>query len=371
MGSLMAPLVLLFVFFSCSNQRQEIFYTDFEKVDSLEVILPLDYIQVTRWTTFADGESTFLIEYGIESKGDLLIHRIDFDKEIYLEPIRIPREGPHGFNSSDASIYYHSKDSIFVFPAAQDRFFLYNFQSEKINEFEYNSPQFVSYYRSGFYSNAVIFDKDIAIPTVSEVRYDDQNYFEKEIPVHLFSLEKETLIEKLRFPDFVKGSFLPSEYSGPTLAKIDSGRMLVNYRFSDSLYIFNSLDKSIEGIYCGLRGSATPPLLSQYPSRGQELDFKIKELDYETVFARNESIFRIVSHLKKDEYRDLSGFEILEKNLRGVTLIQLDLMSKEQYFYEMPIAKYFVFDENSLTVGGVSSREKNGDIYRKFYRYYF
>ncbi|TFV96000.1 hypothetical protein E4S40_07175 [Algoriphagus kandeliae] len=206
---------------------------------------------------------------------------------------------------------------------------------------------------------------------MSDIRYDDKDYFEKEIPFRLYDLKKEEFNSTFEFPDFLKESFLPSELTGPILEKMGKDRMIVNYRFSDSLYVFNFSDKTIQSIYCGLIGRDSAPLLTRYPSRTQELEYKIKEPDFESVFFRNDRVYRVVSHLKEEKFRDYTGFEILEKNLRGVTLIELDIETEEQHFFDLPIAKYFVFDGKYLIAGGVSSREENGDIYRKFYRYTF
>ncbi|MCS5490707.1 hypothetical protein [Algoriphagus limi] len=368
-GCLLTSLILYFI--SCSEKKKEFFYSEFKSVDSLEVLLPLNYISHTYWTTYSKGDQSYLIEYGLNSNGDLMIHRVNFWKGSYLEPILIPREGPMGFNSTDASVYFHSFDSIFVFPASQESFFLFNSKAKKVDEFDYNGSDFVNYYRSGFYSNAVFFDQILGIPTVSDIRYDDKDYFEKEIPFRVYDLKKEEFNSTFEFPDFIKESFLPSELTGPILEKMGKDRMIVNYRFSDSLYIFNFSDKTIQSIYCGLIGRDSAPLLSRYPSRTQELEYKIKEPDFESVFFRNDKVYRIVSHLKEEKFRDYTGFEILEKNLRGVTLIELDIETKEQRFFDLPIAKYFVFDGKYLIAGGVSSREENGDIYRKFYRYTF
>ncbi|NVK49147.1 MAG: DUF4221 family protein [Cyclobacteriaceae bacterium] len=367
----MASLILFFIFFSCSKRKQEFTFSKFKSVDSLEVLLPLQYIPITYWTTFTTNQQTFLVEYGLDSNGDLLILQVDFNQRSYLEPLLIPREGPNGFNSSSVALHFHTIDSIFVFPATQNRFFLYNSEAQKVDEFLYNSPDFARYYRSGFYSNAVLINEGLAIPTVSDIRYDDQDYFGKEIPLRLYDLQEEEFVNQFCFPDYLKGSFLPSELSGPILEKMGDDRLVVNYRFSDSLYILTAKEKTRDAVYCGIPQWDVPPLLSRYPNRGQELDYKIKEPDFETVFFRNGKIYRIVSHLKDKKYYELSGFEILEKNLRGVTLIELDLETKQQRFYEMPIAKYFVFDKDFLIVGGVSSREENGDIYRKFYKYSF
>lgn len=368
-GFRMIPLIFLFFLTFCTMEKSEFAYAEFPKTDSLELLLPLEYFPLSYWSTFSDGEQTFLVEYGFVSNGDLLIHRVDFNKEAYLEPIRIPREGPDGFNSSEASVYFHKTDSIFVFPAAQDRFYLYNHKAEKVKEFSYNSGG-GRYYRSGFYSNAVTFDQILAIPTVSDVRYDDADYFEKEIPVRFYDFNSNQFSSYLNYPEYLLENFLPSEYSGPTLAKIDNERMLINYRFSDSLYILNINNKTTEAIYCGLPGRSAPPLLKRYPTRGEELDYKIKQSDFAEAFSRNGKIYRIVNHVD-EKYSDLSGLEILQRNLRGVSLIELDLKNNNLRFFEMPITKYFVFDQNKLIVGSVSSREENREIYRKFYRYYF
>ncbi|MDG1278800.1 MAG: hypothetical protein P8O16_16075 [Algoriphagus sp.] len=125
----------------------------------------------------------------------------------------------------------------------------------------------------------------------------------------------------------------------------------------------------MESFYSGSDDFGSPNLLTYLPNRAQSLEYISKEVDYETAFFHKEKVYRVVSHLKEKKYFQYNPYEIIRNNFRAVSLVQLDLNSKELKFYELPIAKYFVFQGDNLFVGGISVREENGDIYRKFYRY--
>ena len=362
---------LIFSLFSCFIERpeEEFFYSKLTKLDSLEVILPLDYLQVTSWTTYSFKGKELLVEYGLNRDGNLVIHQIDFENKTYLDPIQIDREGPNGFNSSDISIFFKSKDSIYVFPTGKDSFFLYDSQATKKNEYEYNSMNNSNFYKNGWYSSLGFLERLLVLPTVDHTRYDDADFFGKVYPIQLYHLESSSFVDQIEFPEFVRGKYLPSNFSGAMIDQVDNDRVLINYNFSDSIYIYNFKENLMDNYYCGSDNFGSPRLLDFLPDRTQSLEYNTKEVNYETSFHHRGKVYRVVSHLKHKQYREYSPFEIIQNNLRVVSLVELDLVTSKLKYYKMPIAKYFLFQKNQLFVGGVSAREENGDIYRKFYKY--
>lgn len=368
-GCCFSALILFLI--GCSFERKEnaFVYSDFINKDSLEIALPLEYLSITNWTTYKSGEKKILVEYGLNGDGDLVIHQIDFDKKIYLDPIYIPREGPDGFNSSEASVFFKSKDSIYVFPSARSSFFLYNSIGVKVEEYRYNSLIEDRYYKNGWYSSMAFFEDLFILPTVDDTRYDDPDFFDKVSPIQFYDLDSNRFIDQINFPEFVRGKYLPSNFSGAMMDQVDIIRILINYKFSDSIYIYNIRERVMDGFYCGSENFGRPNLLNYLPDRAQSLEYIIKEVDYETAFFHKEKIYRVVNHLLASKYREMNPFEIIQNNYKVVSLIELDLVSKKLKYYKLPIAKYFVFQGDQLFAGGVSVREENGDIYRKFYRY--
>jgi hypothetical protein len=364
--------VLFPILFSCNSENGSIsdgFYRVFENIDSIEVALPDEYLEITRWTTYNDGITSVLVEYGLANNGDLIIHQIDFSSGGYGKPLTIPREGPNGFNSFDVSAVFKSKDSLFIFPAGKDKFFLYNDLGEKISEYLYNSLTNYQYYRDGWFSSAFFNENNILMPTVDNTRDDSFDYFSREFPFQLFNLESSSFTKSFSYPEFVNGKYVPSNFIGASIAPIDSNSFLVNYNFSDSIYIYNLKLDTKQSLYMGAKNIGSPTFLSNYPDKFQAREYLIKEIDYEVAFFQNGKVYRLVSHLLEKEYKNINSFEILKNNLRAVTLIELDFKKNELKFYKMPIAKYFLFTNNSLIVGGVSLREDDGILLRKFYIY--
>lgn len=362
---------LILFLFSCSmeGEGEEFFYSEFAKVDSLEIALPLEYLSITNWTTYKSGEKEILVEYGLNVQGDLVIHQIDFNKKAYLEPIFISREGPDGFNSSEASVFFKSKDSIYVFPSARNSFFLYNSKGVKTKEYRYNSLNDYRYYKSGWYSSMAFFEDLFILPTVDDTRYDDPDFFDKVSPIQFYNLNSNTFIGQISFPKFVMGKYMPSNFSGAMIDQIDKNRILINYKFSDSISIYNIRERAIESYYCGSDNFGSPNLLPFLPNRSQSLEYITKEVDYELGFFHRGKIYRVVSHLLDSKYYTYNPYEIIQYDFRVVSLVEMDLATNNLKYYRMPIAKYFVFQEDHLYVGGVSVRKENGDIYRRFYRY--
>lgn len=337
-------------------------------MDSLEIEMPKEYLQITNWSTYDSGKNKILVEYGYNKFGSLIIHQIDFEKQKYLDPVIIERDGPEGYNSSSASVYFESADSIFVFPSARPFFLLYDRHGNLIEQFLYNSNDNSKYYRAGFNSSAVTIGQKMMIPTVQDFRYDDPNYFTKAIPIKLYDFENNIFDLELRHPNYTSSKVVPSSFTGPTLAKYDEESVLINYRFADSLYIWNSKTNSKTSIYVGSKYFGNGKLLNRYPNRGEDLEYKIKEVDYELAKHHNDKIYRVVSHIAPNA-KNLKTFEIMERGLRKVSLIELDMKSKIPKYYQLPIAKYFVFQGNHLIAGGVSIREEGNKTIKRFYKY--
>ncbi|MBO3700829.1 DUF4221 family protein [Roseivirga sp. E12] len=360
-----------FLFFlSCSsnNSRDKLIYSHFSAMDSLEVVMPLPFIQHTNWTTYRRGTKSILVEYGLDDYGNIIIHQVDFDKAAYLNPMVISREGPNGYNASNASVFFKQEDSIYVFPAARNSFFLYNGAGEKLSEYLYSSSSFERYYKNGYYSSLVDYDDRLILTTINDTRHDDPSYFDKVTPVKTYDFEKAGFTEPLTYPKYISDKHIPSNLTGAMIHPLDSGHFIINYSFSDSLYVHNIRTRKTEAVYCGANGFGKPKLLNKVPDKLQELEYNLKEVNYELTFFNAGKLYRVVSHLPK-RYQSYSIPEIVNQNLRRVSLIEMDMNTQELRFYRMPIAKYFVFDDDFLIVGGVSIREVNGETLRKFYKY--
>lgn len=362
--ALFLPLLL-----SCGSNDASVTYETFASLDSLEVIMPEEYLQVTNWTTYKRNQKTILVEYGVNSRYDLIIHQVDFEEKKYLDPIIIKRDGPNGYNSSTASVYFSSYDSIFVFPAARPNFLLYNQNGALINEYPYHSEDYSRYYRGGFYSSAVVSGQDIFMTTVNDRRYDDPLYLTKNTPTKIYNFDKKSFVKELGYPKFTHDKFVPTSFTGPTIIKFDENSILINYRFTDSLYHWNYQKDQIERIYLGSKLVGSGKLLDSYPERSKALEYKIYNVNYVTAFKHNNKIYRVVNYVK-DEYSHLGAYELLLNNKRSVGLLELDLTTREIKTYEMPIAKYLVFSQNKLYAGGVLIREEDDDdTFKRFYIY--
>ena len=361
----------IFFLLSCSFEKsdQKFSYSSFTELDSLEIVMPDEFLQFTNWTTYKKNEQTILVEYGLWGQGDLVIHQVDFNKATYENTISIPREGPDGYNSSTASVFVKNEDSVFVFPAARNSFFLYNSAGKQVNEFQYNSSNFERYYKNGYYSSLVSLKEGMILTTINDTRYDDPHYFGKVSPIQFYDQNSSQFVGKIDFPEFIQNKYLPSELSGAMISEIDKDQVLINYNFSDSIYIYNLRNNVMKGFYCGSNHFGKPKLLERLPYKGQEIEYSVKEVNYELAFYHNSKIYRVVSHISADKYRDYSVMEIVSQNLRAFSLVEMDLKTGVLKYYQLPIAKYFVFQDNFLFVGGVSVREDDQDTYRRFYKY--
>jgi hypothetical protein len=207
------------------------------------------------------------------------------------------------------------------------------------------------------------------LTTVNNTRYDDPDYFTKVNPIQSFDLGSQSFEDKIGYPDYIKGKFLPVDLTLPMFAPMNDKNFLLNYSFSDSIYIYNLQNKGITSMYCGADYFGQPKFLDAVPNREENLAYKIMEVDYELAFYHNSKIYRIVNHVSSGDYNNLTPMEIMLQNRRKVSLIELDPETGIMKYYEMPIAKYFVFQDNYLFVGGISVREEGDETYRRFYRY--
>ena len=362
--------ISVFLIFSCNsgNQYKEFTYSEFVALDSFEVVMPAEYLLETNWTTYKKGNQTILVEYGIYSEGELVIHQVDFNEEAYVQTLKIPREGPEGFNAYNASIYLKNEDSLYVFPMGRNSFFLYNSVGEKVNEYPYSSPNFERYYKSSYYSSLIPLSNELILPTINDVRYDDPDYFKKVTPIQSYNLRTSKFEGKIEYPEFIHGKFIPS-LTGATISPFDEDQFLINYSFSDSIFNHKYKTKETQSLYCGADYFGKPKLLDRVASKNEQTEYAVKEVNYEVAFYHNSKIYRIVNHVTESDYENYSIFEILSENRRLVSLVELNPKTGEMKYYKLPIAKYFVFQGNFLFAGGISVREEGAETYRRFYKY--
>ena len=363
-------LVLVLTIFSCSNgnSSSEDDILSFTAVDSLEIELPEEFLQFTSWSTYNREDQQILVEYGLGSNNSLFIHQVDFLSGEYLEPIVIPQQGPNGYNSSDASVYFKNRDSLFVFPATASHFYLYSRSGELLEKYVYNATDNSKYNVSGYYSNAVFLDEKIFIPTAQFIRFDDPQIFTKSTPVRSFDFNSNQFIDSIPYPSYTIDKSITVDRLSPTIAAINQDSLVINYRFSDSIYFWNPITSTTSSLYLNSDKLGKAKLFDRYPDRAESLEFKLKEVDFETVIYHKKRLYRIISHVDEDD-KSLETYEILQNNKRKMTLLEYDLETKTKRLYKLPIAKYFTFIDDYLYVGGISLREDGDKTLRTFYKY--
>lgn len=362
-------LVLLLCLLSCGESKNsKVEISAIAPIDSLEIELPEEYLEYTSWTTYQRQGQQILVEYGKGSNESLVIHQVDFLTAHYLEPIIIPKEGPNGYNSSGADVFFKNQDSIFVFPAAKPHFYLYDGSGQQIEKFSFNAPDNFNHYVSGYYSSAVFLNEKMFIPTSQFLRIEDPEFLTKSTPVRSYDFNSNQLVDSIPYPEYTKGKAITIDRLTPSLAVINQDSLVINYGFSDSLYFWNPASKTISSMYLSADQFGEGRLFETFPDQGEGLAFKIKEVDYETTIYHNNRLYRMISYVPKED-RSLQAYEILQNQLRQLVLLEFDLETKEKRIYAMPIAKYFTFIDDHLYVGGVSIREEGDKTLRKFYQY--
>ena len=244
-------LVLVLTIFSCSNgnSSSEDDILSFTAVDSLEIELPEEFLQFTSWSTYNREDQQILVEYGLGSNNSLFIHQVDFLSGEYLEPLVIPQQGPNGYNSSDASVYFKNRDSLFVFPATAPHFYLYSRSGELLEKYVYNATDNSKYNVSGYYSNAVFLDEKIFIPTAQFIRFDDPQIFTKSTPVRSFDFNSNQFIDSIPYPSYTIDKSITVDRLSPTIAAINQDSLVINYRFSDSIYFWNPITSNVQLVF--------------------------------------------------------------------------------------------------------------------------
>ncbi len=363
-------LILVLLTFSCNNKTRNsvVDFTAFEPMDSLEIELPEEFLAFTSWTTYNSQDQQILVEYGLGKNNSLVIHQVDFLLGKYLEPIIIPQQGPNGFNSSGASVYFKNRDSLFIFPSSAPHFYLYSSSGQLQKKFNYNVSDNSKYSLGGYYSSAVFLNEKMFLPTAQFFRFDDPQVFTKSTPIRAYDFENDQFIDSIPYPSYTKNKTITIDRLSPTLAGINKDSIVINYRFSDSLYFWNPASNTLSSMYLSSDEFGKSKLFERYPDRAESLEFTIKEVDFETTIYHNKSIYRIISYVSKED-KSLETYEILQNQLRKVALLEYDLEAEKKKLYPLPIAKYFTFIDDYLYVGGVSLREDGDKTFRKFYKY--
>ncbi|MFT6972520.1 MAG: hypothetical protein ACJAXX_003103 [Roseivirga sp.] len=362
--------ILALMTLSCNNKTSTSTanFVSFETMDSLEIELPEEFLAFTSWTTYNSQDQQILVEYGLGNNNSLVIHQVDFLLGQYLEPIIIPQEGPNGYNSSGASVYFKNRDSLFVFPSSEPHFYLYSSSGQLLKKFLYNSLDNSKHNVSGYYSSAVFLNEKMFLPVIQYFRFDDPKIFMKSTPIRSFDFDSNQFIDSIPYPGYTKKKTITVDRLSPTLAVINKDSLVINYRFSDSLYFWNPVSNTLSSLYLSSDKFGKAKLFERYPERAEGLEFKIKEVDFETTIYHKKRLYRIISHVSQED-KSLESYEILQNQLRKMTLLEYDLETKEKKLYHLPIAKYFTFINDYLFVGGVSLREEGDKTIRKFYKY--
>ena len=365
----LTPILILIVF-GCSNKNRpsKDDFSAFKSVDSLEIELPLEFLSLTKWTTYNHQDKQILVEYGLGSNNSLVIHQVDFLLGKYLEPIIIPQQGPNGYNSSGASVYFKSSDSLFVYPAGALHFYLYNSSGQLVKKYLYNAADYSRYTVGGYYSTAVFLNEKMFIPIVQNIRFDDPQIFTKLTPIRSFDFDSNQFIDSIAYPRYTKNKSITVDRLPPSLAAINKDSLLINYRFSDSVYFWNPVSNKLSSLYLSSNKFGKPKLFNRYPGRAEGLEFKVKEVDFQTTIYHNKRLFRIISYVSRKD-KSLEAYEILQYKKRKMALLEYDLETKTKKLYELPLAKYLTFIDDYLFAGGVSIREDGDKTLRTFLKY--
>lgn len=363
-------VAIFFALFSCEtnheleyHERQEVF-----PIDSLDVKLPNNYIELNKWGYFYENQDIFLYEYSADKNFDLVINILDFQNGKYEESLLFNREGPNGFKSKGVNVTIVNRDSIFVFPMASDRFYLYSYAGQIIDEFPYNSSDGSALNGSGVFTDIVIQEDRIILPTVSQTRYDDPSFFKKVIPVQYYSLKSKQFEESIPYPSYMDRKFLWSNLASAKINKMSDSTLVIDFRFSDSVRIYNSNTKHVDLIFMGLNNQQI--ILDELPSKNQEMKYLLTEKEYMFTLYHNQNIYRITSHLNSVKQKAIPLADLMQNYSREMTVIKYNLISKENNYYKMPTARYFLPIKEKLIVGGITSWEdENQDTWRRFYIY--
>ena len=363
-------ITLVLTSFGCSNgnNSSEDDFVAFKSVDTLEIELPLEFLSLTKWTTYNHQGQQILVEYGPGSNNNLVIHQVDFLLGKYLEPIIIPQQGPNGYNSGGASVYFKTRDSLFVYPVASPHFYLYNSSGQLVKKYLYNATDYSSYTVGGYYSTAVFLNEKMFIPTAQPLRFDAPQIFTKLTPIRSFDFDSNQFTDSIAYPTYTKNKSITVDRIPPSLAVINKDSLVINYRFSDSVYFWNPVSNKLSSLYLSDDKFGKPKLFDRYPGRAEGIEFKVKEVDFETTIYHNKRLFRIINYVSRKD-KSLEAFEILQHDKRKRALLEYDLETKTQKLYELPLAKYLTFIDDYLFVGGVSIREDGDKTLRTFLRY--
>lgn len=363
-------VAIFFIFFSCDSNYENEYYENHQiiPIDSLDVKLPNSYNDLNKWGYFYSNESIFLYEYYLTNNFDLTIHVLDFDKGSYQSPLRINREGPNGYKSTGVYVNMVNQDSIFIFPIPSEKFFLYNSKGQVLDEFPYNSLDGSIINSSGVYTDIVFQGDRVLIPTINNTRFDDNLFFKKVKPLHYYSFKKKKFEESISYPDYMIGKYLWSDLASSKINKIDDSLAVIDFRFSDSIRIYNSRTREQNYIFMGLNNDQL--ILNKVPSRSQEMSLLLTEKEYMYSVYYNHNIYRITSHLKSVKQKAIPLSDLMQNYSREITLIKYNLISKEYNYYKMPTTRYFLPIKEKLIVGGIISWEdENQDTWRRFYIY--
>lgn len=127
--------IILLISCQTSSEYPYVEREDIEPIEGFDLKLPSNFLNQTKWSVYKESEKLNLIEYGRTKEGDLLIFLLELEAKAYGNPVRIPREGPNGFNAPDAAVQLLTRDSILVFPIASKRFYLYNDQGHQVEAY--------------------------------------------------------------------------------------------------------------------------------------------------------------------------------------------------------------------------------------------
>lgn len=362
--------ILVMLLFSCSsNDKHEYFEGQLiSPIDSLDVKLPVRHNDLNKWGYYYQGEDLFLYEYHMDWNNNLIINILDFEQGQYQESIQIDREGPNGFKSTGVYCKIVNKDSLFIFPMTLNKFYLYDFTGQIMDEFPYNSKDESTINGSGIFTDVAYFHQVLILPTINKTRFDDKYFFEKVIPLQTYSLKEKRFISSYSYPKHMAGKYWWGNLASTNINKLNDSLLVVDFPFSDTVRIYNRYTQEIEFIPMGINYQSF--FLETPLDKGEEMKELLTEKEYSYPLAHGNKLYRVSSHLKSIRQKELPLNELMEDYPRVVTLINYNLDNKLVRYFQMPITRYFLPKNDLLYVGSISSWEdENQDTWRRFYVY--
>ena len=367
---LMTVIFAFTLLMSCSNQANK--NMEIEKtpatVKKLEIEIPDDYFNPTvgEWLHLIIDNNDYLFTGGIQDEY-LYIFPLNVTRQQYEKTIKIPREGPDGFNSSTPRFYVHNFDSIFVFPESRNHFLLYDSNLYLTKTFHIDSPKIFSITSYMDQQTVFITNGKIQLNVIPYARTDSKDFLNYSASAIIYDLHQHKIETMFGYPDDIKNTILPSNHIGNQHVLAFDSMVISNYYFDEALYgkflsnnerfrITGGLSdfKHMKGLDRPIDNNSEEALYMQvsYP--------RYKNLFYDPY---RKKIYRIAEHVRR-KYKDLDGKTLFNKifdndsdAILTSTVIQLNEKLEVEKLFEVPGCSYYFPVKDGLFVCSYDEKE--------------